>query len=305
MSKPYEKLTYRALERASRLASRTADSLHTVSDRYANKVSDSAPLDKPMQDIVWFHSIELADGTVTPGVKPRETLANEELALNLPTNLKGHSALDIGAWDGSFSFELERRGAGPVVSLDHYAWSTDQAAYQKYLRESVAAGKVPVPPDVAPGTWDPVGLPGRAGFEYARKNLGSGVRPVVGDFMTMDLRALGRFDIVLFLGVLYHLRDPFLALRRLRAVTKGTAVIETAGINIPGAFDDKLWMFLETTELNDDPTNWWAPSSAGLVAACRAAGFRDARVILESPEYAPPIGSYDHHYGRITVHAYA
>ena len=123
--------------------------------------------------------------------------------------------------------------------------------------------------------------------------------------MTMDLATLGTFDVVFFLGVLYHLKDPFLALRRLREVTRGVAVIETAGVVLPGWMDEKLWLFLESTELNEDPSNWWAPNSAGLLAACRAAGFSSARVVLESPEFAPPNDGYSLHHGRTTVHAHA
>jgi len=153
--------------------------------------------------------------------------------------------------------------------------------------------------------WDPVHLTGGAGFDRARAQLGSKVLPVVGDFMTMDLQLLGQFDVVLFLGVLYHLKDPFLALRRLRQVSRGTVVIETAGVTVPAWTRDKLWLFLESTELDDDPSNWWVPTSAGLVAACKAAGFRDARVILETAEYSPPNTGYHLHHGRIVVHAYA
>lgn len=260
---------------------------------------------KTLEEIRWFHSIDLGDGRVTPGVKTAAQLSNEALALNVPSDLSGLSVLDIGAWDGYFSFEAERRGATSIVSLDHYVWSTDQRAFEQYHNTTTAAGETPLPPDEAPGVWDPVNLPGRAGFDFARHQLGSIATPVVGDFMTMDLDALGSFDVVFFLGVLYHLKDPFLALRRLRQVTKGTAVIETADVILPGWTKEKLWLFLESTELNDDPSNWWAPSSAGLVAACRAAGFRDARVILESPEYAPPNKGYTTFHGRLTVHAYA
>jgi tRNA (mo5U34)-methyltransferase len=298
-------LSSRALNRFTRLATSGVDQLQSVSEKYRQRVAAAQVVPPATSDgITWFHSIDLGNGEVTPGIKPAATLANETLALNLSEDLSGHSALDIGAWDGYFSYELERRGAD-VVALDHYAWSTDHAAWARYHTEMARTGGVTKPPDEAPGVWDPVGLPGRAGFDYARKRLNSSIKPWVGDFMTMDLSTLGKFDVVLFLGVLYHLKDPFLALRRLREVTKGTAVIETASVTLPGWTDDRLWMFIESVELNDDASNWWTPTSAGLVAACRAAGFRDARVILESPEYAAPGDGYQLHYGRLTVHAYA
>jgi len=63
--------------------------------------------------------------------------------------------------------------------------------------------------------WQPAELPGKRGFEMARKALGSRVEPCVADFMTADLEQIGTFDVVLFLGVLYHLENPFAAIRRL------------------------------------------------------------------------------------------
>jgi tRNA (mo5U34)-methyltransferase len=127
---------------------------------------------------------------------------------------------------------------------------------------------------------------------------------LVADFMTVDLATLGQFEVVLFLGVLYHLKDPFLALRRLRQVTAGVAVIESATVILPAWNEERLWMFLEGSELNLDPGNWWAPSPAGLAAMCRAAGFSSARVMRAPLEYSPPSPGYDIHYGRIIVHAY-
>jgi tRNA (mo5U34)-methyltransferase len=305
MSRLDKPLSY-GLGLGARAAARGAAGLRRVSDGYARKAAtDSEQPEPKLEDIVWFHSIDLGDGVVTPGVKPAETLHNEVLALNLQPDLTGKTALDIGAWDGYFSYELERRNARRVVSLDHYAWSIDHPAYIRYHNETLAAGRTPKPPEEVSRAWDAVGLPGRAGFDLARKRLNSSVEPMVGDFMEMDLKAIGKFDIVLFLGVLYHLKDPFLALRRLREVTRDIAVIETACVILPGWTEDRLWMFIEATELDGDASNWWAPTATGLLAACRAAGFRDARVILEAPEFTPPNGDYRLHYGRITVHAYA
>jgi len=255
-------------------------------------------------EIIWFHSIDLGEGQPTAGTKSAATLEVEAGLLQLPETLGGLHVLDIGAWDGYFSFEMERRGAASVTALDHYVWSTDHARFREYHAKASAAGEPLLPPDEIPGVWDPVNLPGRAGFDRARAALNSRVRPVVGDFMTMDLDALGEFDIVLFLGVLYHLKDPFTALTRLRRVTRGLAVIETAAAVVPGWADQRLWMFVEGSELDQDPSNWWAPTSAGLAAMCRAAGFSSTHVVMESAEDAPPNPGYSLHYGRVTMHAY-
>jgi hypothetical protein len=72
---------------------------------------------------------------------------------------------------------------------------------------------------------------------------------------------------------------------------------------IPERTDEQLWMFIEGAEVDSDPTNWWMPSTAGLTAMCRAAGFSDTRVIMESPPDAPPNPGYRLHFGRITMHA--
>ncbi len=301
------KLTQDLIDSAARLSSATATRLQSASSRYARR---NAAIPEPTRtaadsDITWFHSLDLGDGHVTPGIKAPDQLAAEVAALNLPARLTGKSVLDIGAWDGFFSFEAERRGARRVVALDHYAWSINWSAWHDYYVKTTNEGNVPLPPDEVATVWDPERLPGRAGFDHARAQLGSAVEPVVGDFMTMDVHNLGTFDVVFFLGVLYHLKDPFAALRRLREVTRGVAVIETAGTVVPGLPSERLWMFVESTELNGDPSNWWAPTSAGLTAACRAAGFREARVILEPPENSPPTGDSKLHYGRITVHAFA
>jgi tRNA (mo5U34)-methyltransferase len=317
MSDPHD-VAGRVLNKAARVARAAAGRLEAASRRYqptdgsvgprvAHSTGSSfrVPASHDTGDIVWFHSIDLGDGQVTPGVKSVATLQAQSISLNLPATLHGSSVLDIGAWDGYFSFDMEQRGAASVTALDHYAWSTNHTRYGAYHIAAIAGGDRVFPPDEVSEAWDPVNLPGRAGFDQARAALGSRVQPVVGDFMTMDLGGLGQFDIVLFLGVLYHLKDPFLALRRLRQVTRGVAVIETAGVVLPGWTDERLWMFFEGAELNNDAGNWWAPSSAGLLAMCRAAGFSNTRLLLEPLEYSPPGPGYTLHYGRIVAHAYA
>jgi tRNA (mo5U34)-methyltransferase len=108
---------------------------------------------------------------------------------------------------------------------------------------------------------------------------------VVGDFMTMDLAALGTFDVVLFLGVLYHLKHPLLGLERLRSVTGELAVIETEAVGGPGSYLE----FYGGRELGDDPTNWWAPTEDALVALCRTAGFARVDVKVGCPPRAPSL----------------
>src|SRR5690242_19848834 len=166
----------------------------------------------------WWHSIDLGDGVRTEGRKSAEILRKELADVDLP-DVRGKSVLDIGAWDGFYSFEAERRGASRVVALDYFTWSLDLDAQHGYLERCQLAGETPRSWDQVPEVWQPETLPGKACFDTAAMALGSDVESVVADFLEVDLDALGTFDVVLFLGVLYHLTDPFGALRRLALVT--------------------------------------------------------------------------------------
>ena len=80
---------------------------------------NKAQLEKMAESVdFWWHSIDLGQGVVTKGAKTPETLQHELESLRLP-DLRDKTVLDIGAWDGFFSFEAERRGARHVVALDH------------------------------------------------------------------------------------------------------------------------------------------------------------------------------------------
>jgi tRNA (mo5U34)-methyltransferase len=249
----------------------------------------------------WWHSIDLGNGVVTPGQKAATagmdgTACMEQTVsvLQLP-DLKGKSVLDIGAWDGYYSFEAERRGASRVVALDHYVWSID-------WNEAGRSGST-APLHDRPGAWSPDTLPGKRGFDIAHRELRSSVEAVVGDFMTMDLETLGRFDVVLFLGVLYHLHNPFEALQRLAQVTGRLAVIESEAAAFPAYEDLALAEFFESDELASDPTNWWAPNINALTGMCRAAGFEDVRIVDGPPPAAAEAPSGRPVRFRAVVHA--
>lgn len=191
-------------------------------------------------------------------------------ALRLP-DLKGKTVLDIGTYDGFYAFEAERRGAARVVALDHYMWSFDVADVYAYYERCRAEGVVPTPYHEVEELWRPDELPGKRGFDTAHRLLESRVEPVVADFMDMNLADLGEFDVVLFLGVLYHLEDPVRALRRVGEVTRELAVIETEAVHLPGHENQPLFEFYPSNELNADVSNWWAPRrSWDHRATCRA-----------------------------------
>jgi tRNA (mo5U34)-methyltransferase len=204
-------------------------------------------------------------------------------SLRLP-RLAGRSVLDVGAYDAFYSFAAERLGANRVVALDHYVWSLDLPEHIEYWRTCKRLGVVPEPYHATPH-WRPAELPGKRGYDTAHRLLGNRVETVVADFMAADLRGLGVFDVVFFLGVLYHLENPLGALRRLFEVTRELAVIETAAIRIAGYDPVPLWEFYESNELNADVSNWWAPNEVALLASCRAAGFRHAVALTQPPQW--------------------
>jgi len=202
-----------------------------------------------VERIRWFHSIELAPGLVTPGHD--DTRGRLDL-LRIPDDLTGRTVLDVGAWDGFFSFEAERRGAARVVAADSFAWDGSN--------------------------WST-----KEGFELARRTLGSRVEDADVDVLDLDPSRLGVFDVVLFLGVLYHMRHPLLALEKVAAMTGELLIVETAV--------DCTWTrrpaaaFYPLHGLAADPTNWWGPNPEAVVGMLHAAGFDDVEVV--TPDSTP------------------
>lgn len=230
--------------------------------------------------IFWWHSIELPD-RITPGQIGVEALKTEWAELRLPP-LRGCTVLDVGAWDGWFSFAAEDAGASRVVALDHFAWSLDfvhAEEYWAYVANCRAARERPAMWGPKCPWWDPRELPGKRAFDTAREARRSRVESVVDDFMTCDLAALGGFDVTLFLGVLYHLKEPLTALQRLRALTREVAVVETAAISLERQDDRPLIEFTPGAEVKNDPTNWFFPNEQAAIALLIAAGFEEVEPV--------------------------
>jgi tRNA (mo5U34)-methyltransferase len=269
----------------------------------------SEPLDRAAkQQLVdevgsWHHSIDLGDGVVTPGGKTPDHFHDELRRLHLP-EMAGKSVIDIGAWDGFYTFHAEHFGARRVVALDHYVWSIDFHKASAYRSREYSSGQQSRAFHTIPELWDPIGLPGKRGFDLAYRLRSSRAEVVVDDFMTMDLARLGTFDVVLFLGVIYHLEEPLRALRRLRAVTGGVAVIETEAVWLPGRLRRPLWQFVDAAHTHGDPTFWWVPTAEGLQAMCVAAGFSRAEIVAGPPTRSPFWRRPSPHY-RAVVHAFS
>lgn len=201
-----------------------------------------------VREIGWYHQIELPGGIVTPGVNKSAFALSR---LDLPKSLAGKSVLDVGAWDGFYSFEAVRRGAARVLATDSFVW-------QEQWKQS--------------------------GFRLARQALGmeQKVEDKFIDVMDLSPEALGEtFDVVLFLGVLYHLKDPISALERVSSVCKELLVLETeTALNFLPYPAARLW---PGKELRDDDTNWWSINRAGLVTLLKRNGFQHVRIVYQTP----------------------
>jgi tRNA (mo5U34)-methyltransferase len=202
-----------------------------------------AALRARVAEIEWFHSIEVAPGLVTPGHDPTSERVQ---ILGLPDSLAGQTVLDVGAWDGFFSFEAERRGASRVLATDSFAWSGQN--------------------------WS-----SKAGLQLAREALGSRVEDQDIDVMDLAPEAVGVWDVVLCLGVLYHMRHPLLALEKVASVTGRQLILET---HVDAAMSRRPAMvFYPGHELDLDPTNWWGPNPAAVVAMLHAVGFDVVEIV--------------------------
>jgi tRNA (mo5U34)-methyltransferase len=197
----------------------------------------------------WWHSFELPDGSRIDGVNDLAALKRRIAQFPIPADLRGKRVLDVGAWDGWFSFEMERRGA-EVVAIDR--WRNPR-------------------------------------FPEIRALLNSRVDYRELDVYDLDPRKIGTFDIVLFMGVLYHVKHPLLALERVCSVCTDMAIVES--FVLKDQTDRKLLEFFEYDEFGGQFDNWFAPTPQTLTAFCRTAGF--ARVELNNvQDYGAAVTCY-------------
>lgn len=204
----------------------------------------------------WFHNLRLPGGFETAPDHPLgdfPTFKWEQLAPALPEDLRGCRALDIGCNAGFYSFELAKRGAD-VVGMDHDL---------HYLAQA----------------------------RWARSRLGLDDRVELRHLGVYDVARMSEsFDLVLFMGVLYHLRYPMLALDLVAERVRGTLVLQTLTmpdeerIGAPPdlSLDDRAmlqepgWPTMAFVEhqMAGDQTNWWVPNAAAVEAMLRTAGMR-------------------------------
>jgi len=209
----------------------------------------------------WFHNLDLNGVKTAPDhfLGDYPAVKWRRFADAIPADLSGKTVLDIGCNAGFYSLEMKRRGAARVLAIDY-----DEG----YLRQARFAAKV------------------------------TGLDIELAQLSVYDVGALGeRFDLVLFLGVLYHLRHPLLALDLIRehvvadlfvcqSMQRGDASEEPLAEDYPFSETDIFerpsyphLSFIEQRYSGDD-TNWWVPNRACMKAMLRSAGF----VIEGNPE---------------------
>jgi tRNA (mo5U34)-methyltransferase len=187
----------------------------------------------------WWHSIDLGGGRITAGVRKLDDLQSRYANFDLPKDLSGKRVLDIGCWDGFFSFEAERHGA-EVVAVD--CWRPEK-------------------------------------FFEAHRALNSRVEFHELSVYEISREKLGGFDIVIFLGVLYHLQHPLLSLQRVCEVTRDTAIIGSYVIDNILDTGSPVMEFYPLDELGGQYDNWWGPNTECLVKMTNTAGFAQTAVI--------------------------
>lgn len=204
----------------------------------------------------WWHSFELPGGRKISGVS---TVAAQKARISqfpIPGDLRGKRVLDVGTWDGWFAMEMERRGA-EVMAVDRFE---NPRLYE------------------------------------IRELLGSRVDYQQLSVYDLSPERVGRFDIVLFMGVLYHLKHPLLALERVCSVASDLVAIESfvlkdrhaRGLSLETR---PLMEFYENDEFGGEFDNWWAPTAPCLLGLCRTAGF--VRVELNAiHEYGAALTCY-------------
>jgi tRNA (mo5U34)-methyltransferase len=205
-------------------------------------------LREQVNSLRWFHEIDFGDGIRSPGgIKISKLARVADLVFDRP--LANKTVLDIGCWDGAQSLEAVRRGASRVVATDHFVWQS--------------------------------GVGDRRCIELVREHLAPSMEIMDIDVPDLTPERVGTFDIVLFLGVLYHLKDPFTALERVARLAKELLVLESRILRLPLPWP--YARFWPGATLERDPTNWWTFTAGCVVAMLRDIGFR--KVTTRRPDW--------------------
>jgi tRNA (mo5U34)-methyltransferase len=209
----------------------------------------------------WFHNLDLGGVKTAPDhfLGDYPAVKWQRFSAAIPEDLRGKSVLDVGCNAGFYSIQMKQRGAERVVAIDNS---------ETYLEQARFAAKVS-------GT----------DIEFRKLSV----------YRVGELQE--KFDLVLFMGVLYHLRHPLLALELLHEHVVADLLVAQSmlrgsneSMEVPRDFnfwqkelfeDEKFpRMYFIENRFSNDPTNWWIPNRACFEGMLRSAGF----AILDHPE---------------------
>jgi tRNA (mo5U34)-methyltransferase len=206
----------------------------------------SGPTQAEVDSIDWWHTIKFPNGIASRGQQPADILARKaDEVFRYP--VEGKSVLDVGAWNGYFTAEATKRGGGDILAVDSPTWN-------------------------APGKGN-----GFLGFELMRRYLAPKARSLNTDVMNLSTELVGQFDVVLFLGVLYHLKHPLYVLERLAEITRERIVVDTHLDALNEA--RPAGIFYPTDELAGDLSNWWGLNVPCVESMLKVSGFRKVETI--------------------------
>jgi tRNA (mo5U34)-methyltransferase len=220
----------------------------------------------PTANLRWYHTIDLPGSGPTPGEWDLRPILSR---LPIPASLAGRRCIDIGSRDGFYAFEMERRGAAEVVSID-----LDDPAKVDF------PGERP-PEDLIKAELDA----GRHAFEAAHAALGSSVERRHISAYELAADHVGEFDFAVIGTLLLHLRDPVAALRAIHGVVRGELLINEA--ILPG-LDSLRRRPLAELGMDGVPF-YWVANPAGLRRLATATGFE---VIDSGGPYILPRGAW-------------
>jgi tRNA (mo5U34)-methyltransferase len=212
----------------------------------------------------WFHSLDLGNGLFTSGAATQKALEKRLRSLQIPGELTDMTFLDIGSWDGYYAFEAEARGASRVMATDYFCW--------------VGAGS---------GRKD--------GFLLAREILGSKVEDKNIEVQDLSPATVGMWDIVLFSGIFYHMRDPIQAMHAAASVASKCMIVETH-IDHDDMSQPMMRYVPRDPNLpkSHETSNYWRPNSAMILVLLRELGFSrvEHRVAIDPPGGADSIHGF-------------
>lgn len=226
------------------------------------QVSDSeAGLRSEIASHVWYHTIDLGNGIRTPGYFDHAPILPK---YRLPERLDGLRVLDVATFDGYWAFEFERRGAAEVIALDLPNAAALDLSVRRRAEMSAAE----------------LAKPFGAGFAIAARALQSRVQRLEANVYDLSPELHGTFDLVHIGDVLLHLRDPVHALERVRAVTRGRALISDCYWPELDRWPEQLGM---TYERGIRENIWWRLGARTLEWMIRDAGFDHVSEVARFP----------------------